>query len=386
MENMKVMVGLSGGVDSAVAAYLLKEQGHDVTCAFMRNWDSLTNADILGNPTLDDPVCSQEKDWDDARKAADALGLPLLRIDFIEEYWQEVFSTFLSEYRKGRTPNPDILCNRYIKFDSFLTFAHENGFEHLATGHYAGISTYRGEPVIRKASDRNKDQSYFLAQVKREVLPEVIFPLQDITKPEVRRIASELGLSIAGKKDSTGICFIGERNFREFLSNYLPMKPGSIINVPDGSTVGEHKGVLYYTVGQRKGLDIGGTGPYYVVGKNVEKNLLYVTDEAHPEWLISDACLVSGVNWMIPGIYEGECAAKFRYRQPDQQVTLKTVGEHDVMVLYPQGIRGVTPGQEAVFYDGDVMLGGGVIEQVFRGDEDLMKAIDAFAAKRRTDV
>ena len=256
----KVLVGLSGGVDSAVAAWLLKEQGYDVTCAFMRNWDSAANDDILGNPTLDDPVCTQEKDYNDAKLVADALGLELLRIDFIEEYWQEVFQTFLKEYRKGRTPNPDILCNRYIKFDHFLEFARTKGFETLATGHYARIGERNGHAVLMKADDRNKDQSYFLCQIRREVLDHVLFPLGHLTKPEIRRIAAELNLPVAAKKDSTGICFIGERNFREFLKNYLPMKDGNIVFLANKTIVGRHQGVFYYTIGQRKGLDIGGTG------------------------------------------------------------------------------------------------------------------------------
>ena len=282
----KVLVGLSGGVDSAVAAYLLKQQGYDVTCAFMRNWDSVANEDINGNPTLNDPVCPQESDYNDAKSVADSLGLPLLRIDFIKEYWDDVFKTFLEEYKKGRTPNPDILCNRYIKFDSFMKFAEEQGFDTVATGHYARMKKNNGVSEICKADDRNKDQSYFLAEINRKVLDHVLFPLGEIDKPTVRRIAEELHLSIAKKKDSTGICFIGERNFRQFLSNYLPMKPGKIINVITKEVVGRHTGVMYYTIGQRKGLDIGGIGPFFVVGKNVEKNELYVVDSEYQDLLL----------------------------------------------------------------------------------------------------
>lgn len=373
---MKIMVGLSGGVDSAIAAYLLKTQGYDVTCAFMRNWDSLTNDDILGNPTLDEEICTQEQDYNDAKSVADSLGLPLLRVDFIEEYWKEVFHTFLEEYKKGRTPNPDILCNRYIKFDSFMKYGKEQGFDIVATGHYAKLGSYNNRPAICKASDLNKDQSYFLAQVNRDVLDKVMFPLGDITKPEVRKIADELHLSIAKKKDSTGICFIGERNFRQFLSNYLPMKNGKIINISTHNVVGEHKGVLYYTVGQRKGLDIGGTGPYYVVGKSVTKNELYVTDEAHKDWLVSTSCLVSDMNYLCDIPDTLACTAKFRYRQADQQVTIKKIDDDKIAVSYPQGIMSVTPGQEAVFYDGDVMIGGGVIDNVYKEDKDLMQMVN----------
>ena len=227
----KVLVGLSGGVDSAVAAWLLKEQGYDVTCAFMRNWDSMANADFAGNPTLDNDVCPQEADYHDAQLVADKLGLELLRIDFVKEYWDDVFSSFLETYRMGETPNPDILCNKYIKFNTFMKFARSRGFETVATGHYAKTGIENGKTVLMKADDRNKDQSYFLAEIDRNVLPDVIFPLGTIDKPEVRRIAKELDLAVAAKKDSTGICFIGERQFRQFLSNYLPMKPGKIINI-----------------------------------------------------------------------------------------------------------------------------------------------------------
>ena len=369
------MVGLSGGVDSAIAAYLLKEQGYDVTCAFMRNWDSLTNDDILGNPTLNEDVCTQEQDYNDAKSVAESLGLPLLRVDFIEEYWKEVFQTFLNEYKKGRTPNPDILCNKHIKFDSFMKFGEANGFDIVATGHYAKMGLYNDLPAVCKADDRNKDQSYFLAQINRSVLDKIMFPLGSIDKPEVRRIAAELNLSIAKKKDSTGICFIGERNFREFLSNYLPMKNGKIINIATHKVVGEHKGVLYYTVGQRKGLDIGGTGPYFVVGKNVEKNELYVTDSSHEEWLDSDECTVSGMNYLVDIPEKIHCTAKFRYRQPDQPVTIEKLPNNEIHVIYDETIKSVTPGQEAVFYDGDVMIGGGVIENVYRNSEDLMKKV-----------
>lgn len=373
--NKKILVGLSGGVDSAIAAYLLKEQGYDVTCAFMRNWDSAANDDVEGNPTINDPVCPQESDYHDAESVANKLGLPLLRIDFIEEYWQDVFKTFLSEYKKGRTPNPDILCNRYIKFDSFRKFAAEKGFDTLATGHYAKIVTVDGQNRLAKADDRNKDQSYFLTEIQRDVLDHVIFPLGEIDKPEVRRIAEELDLSIAHKKDSTGICFIGERNFRQFLSNYLPMKPGKIINIVNGEVVGEHQGVLYYTIGQRKGLNIGGIGPFNVVGKDVEKNELYVTDAAHPEWLMSDRCIVRGVNWLMDDVTDLDCTAKFRYRQQDNPVHLHKNEDGSLMITYPQQIRSVTPGQEAVFYTKDCVLCGGQIDEIYQGDVELMDEV-----------
>lgn len=378
----KVLVGLSGGVDSAVAAYLLKSQGYAVTCAFMRNWDSLTNDDIRGNPTLHETVCSQERDFQDAQAVAEKLGLPLLRVDFIEAYWDEVFSVFLREYHAGRTPNPDILCNRYIKFDQFFDFAQASGFETIATGHYAKNGTFQGLPAVLKADDRNKDQSYFLAQIMRKRIGHVLFPLGSVTKPQVRKLAAELQLPIADKKDSTGICFIGERKFQAFLSNYLPMKLGPIQDIESGAIIGEHQGVLYYTIGQRKGLRIGGTGPYFVVGKNIMTDTLYVTDEAHAKWLYSDACLVKEVNVLADYPDDFDCMAKFRYRQEDCPVHLHRYEDGRVQLRYPQKIRSVTPGQQAVFYKDDVLLGGGVIDRVFQNGVDLMKMIDEKARKQ----
>lgn len=370
----KILLGLSGGVDSAVAAWILKEQGYDVTCAFMRNWDSAANDDILGNPTLDEEICTQEQDYNDAKAVCEILGLPLLRADFIEEYWQDVFMTFLQEYRRGRTPNPDILCNKYIKFSRFIEFGRAQGFDLFATGHYAANAVYQGQPVIARPKDTQKDQTYFLAQIDRNIIGNVVFPLGSLDKTEVRKIAEQLGLGVARKKDSTGICFIGERDFRAFLSNYLPMKPGSIINIPDKRVVGEHKGVLYYTIGQRKGLDIGGTGPYYVIGKDVERNELYVTDEAHTEWLYSDTCDLIDMNLHTDLPDRIECTAKFRYRQKDQQAVLVR-DDQGYHALYPQGVRSVTPGQEAVFWLGDILLGGGVIDRIYRNGTDLEEAI-----------
>ena len=373
---MKVLLGLSGGVDSAVAAYLLKEKGYDVTCCFMRNWDSLTNNDILGNPTLENDECSQETDYNDAKKVADQLGLKLLRVDFVKEYWDNVFSVFLKEYEAGRTPNPDILCNKYIKFDSFFKFAKDNGFDFLATGHYVKSETKDGKTIMKKAVDGNKDQSYFLCQISRESLEKSIFPLGEISKEEVRKIADDLNLAVAKKKDSTGICFIGERNFRQFLSNYLPMKSGNIIDVSTNKIKGIHKGVLYYTIGQRKGLDIGGEGgPWFVVGKDILKNELYVSSENENDLLISTSCIVNNVNWLYEIPDELECNAKFRYRQPDQKIILKKINDDLVECIYKQGIKAVTPGQEAVFYIDDIVIGGGVIDKVFKNGIDIFEQV-----------
>ncbi|MEA5026565.1 MAG: tRNA 2-thiouridine(34) synthase MnmA [Erysipelotrichaceae bacterium] len=362
---MKILVGLSGGVDSAVAAYLLQQQGHEVACAFMRNWDASLNNDILGNPTLQNAICPQEEDYNDAKAVADRLGLPLYRIDFIKEYWDEVFTTFLTEYQLGRTPNPDILCNKYIKFSSFMKYAEELGYPYIATGHYAKIARINNICQLLKADDRNKDQSYFLCQIPKEALEKIVFPLAELDKHEVRRIASELNLSIAAKKDSTGICFIGERNFREFLMNYLPAKEGFIVNIDNNKIIGRHTGVLYYTIGQRKGLSIGGPGgPWFVIGKDVKQNILYVAEKETNSWLKSESCLVTGFNWLTAE-RPSECTAKFRYRQQDHPVQIRYQDEQTLIVEYPQQISGVTPGQEAVLYRQDICLGGGVIMDVY---------------------
>lgn len=374
---MKVLVGLSGGVDSAIAAYLLKQQGHDVTCCFMRNWDSFLNDDVLGNKTLENDVCPQESDYNDAKSVAQMLGLELLRIDYIKEYWDYVFKNFIEEYSVGRTPNPDILCNKYIKFDSFLNFAKEKGFDAIATGHY--IKAVDNEVrEYHKAHDLSKDQSYFLVQVKKEALDYCLFPLGDIDKVEVREIAEKLNLSIAKKKDSTGICFIGERDFRKFLQNYIPMKPGKIIDVDSLEIIGEHEGVYYYTIGQRKGFKVGGQGgPYYCVGKNVKENLLYLTSVKNEHYLESDRAYIKGVNWLSDkDIDDIDIGCKFRYRQPDQPVHLKKISDNEVMLTYPQKIKAVTPGQQAVFYLNDQMIGGGIIDKTFNGETEITTYLD----------
>lgn len=375
----KILLGLSGGVDSAVAAYILKEQGYDVTCAFMRNWDAYANNDILGNPTIQDNVCPQEQDYMDAKAVADKLDLPLLRVDFVKEYWDDVFTVFLKEYERGRTPNPDILCNKYIKFDAFMKFAHQQGFDTVATGHYARVNHKGAESMLLRGKDTNKDQTYFLCQISQAALSHAVFPIGELTKQEVRRIADELQLeSVAQKKDSTGICFIGERNFRQFLKNYLPMQEGNIVNIADLQTIGKHSGVMYYTIGQRKGLGIGGTkGPWFVIGKDVKRNVLYVANGDDKEWLLSTSCIVSNVNWFSKHRPQGDyaCTAKFRYRQTDHEVSLRFVDDSTVFVSYPNGVMSVTAGQEAVFYQGEICLGGGVIDEVFIHDISIEQKI-----------
>lgn len=366
---MKVLVGLSGGVDSAIAAYELKKQGLDVKCCFMRNWDSALNNDTLGNSTLNNDICPQEQDYNDAKSVADALGLELLRKDYIKEYWDNVFKFFVEEYKKGRTPNPDILCNKYIKFDCFLDFAMEQGFDMIATGHY--IKAVDG-PIRRyyKASDLNKDQSYFLAQVSKKALDKCLFPLGDIDKPRVRELAEELNLSIAKKKDSTGICFIGERNFKNFLKNYLPNLPGKIVNIETNEVLGEHIGLMYYTIGQRRGLDVGGTmDRMFVVGKNLKDNILYVALGEDNEYLFSDSCIIDTVNFNTDERPD-KCTAKFRYRAPDYPVELEYLDNGEILVKYDR-VKSVTPGQACVFYQGDKCLGGGIIKTVCKDDKKL---------------
>ena len=372
----KVMIGLSGGVDSTVAAYLLKKQGYEVIAGFMRNWDSMLNNDFLGNPNSDSDICPQEKDYNDAKKVADQLGIELYRIDFVKEYWDNVFTYFLEEYKKGRTPNPDILCNKYIKFDAFMKFALSKGCEYVATGHYARVEHTDSISKMYKGKDNNKDQTYFLCKLSQEQLSKSLFPLGDIEKSEVRKIANELNLAIANKKDSTGVCFIGERNFKEFLKNYIPAKKGKIVDRITNKVIGEHEGVMYYTIGQRKGLGIGGlkdhnSGSWFVVGKDVKNNVLYVVQGEESEYLLADKCLVSDVSWTSnkAPINNLKCQAKFRYRQPDQEVILEIVDEKTVMVKCINPVKAITSGQEAVFYYNDECLGGGTIDKVYRNDK-----------------
>lgn len=365
----KVVVGLSGGVDSAIAAYLLKQQGHEVVAVFMRNWDSLANQDILGNNTLlTQDICPQEQDFLDAQAVAEKLAIPLLRIDFIKEYWQDVFSHFLEEYKRGRTPNPDVFCNKYIKFDAFLRYAKTLGADYIATGHYVISDGVH----LHKAKDANKDQSYFLALLNQKQIAASLFPIGAMHKNEVRALARKLELPIAMKKDSTGICFIGERDFKNFLQNYIPNQPGDIVDMESKQIVGKHQGVMYYTLGQRKGLGIGGIanhqkeGSWFVVDKDVEKAILYVVQGDENKWLYHDHVLVTQVNWLgTPLSKEWRiCMAKFRYRQADNLVKIRLIDETTIEVVCAQKVKAITPGQICVFYEEDRCLGGGVIDHV----------------------
>ncbi len=369
----KVILGLSGGVDSSVAAIRLLEEGYEVIGCFMRNWDSTTNNDILGNKDIDNDVCPQELDYQDALKVADKLGIPCLRVDFIEEYWNYVFKYFLNEYNSGRTPNPDIMCNKEIKFKAFLDFAVEQKADYIAMGHYARVEhTDKGSFLLRGV-DENKDQTYFLSMLSQEQIKISLFPIGDMVKKEVRESAIKYDLVTATKKDSTGICFIGERNFKEFLKNYLPAKPGLMVRL-DGTKISKHDGLMYYTIGQRKGLEIGGLNgynnePWFVVGKNLENNYLYVEQGYHHEYLYSNSCIIEECNWIntIP-LENKEYQAKFRYREKDNIVKIEFLDNNQARISY-DNVRAVTPGQACVLYDNEICLGGGLIKEVFFNDE-----------------
>lgn len=360
--NNTVVIGMSGGVDSAVAAYLLKEEGYNVIGLFMRNWDSTINGEDFEN---DDIICPQERDYNDAKKVCDHLNIPLYRVDFIKEYWDYVFKYFLDELEKGRTPNPDLLCNKYIKFDLFKKEAKKLGADYIATGHYARIEKGR----LLRAVDLNKDQTYFLADVTIDQLKDVIFPIGNITKDVVRQIAKDADLPVATKKDSTGICFIGERNFQKFIQNYLKENKGDIINVETKEVIGIHNGLMNYTIGQRKNVGLSGhTERHFVCGKDTKNNILYVTI-GNEEYLYSDSCLIENVNF-ISSVHPTFCTAKFRYRGEDIPVTLEYLENNEIKVSYDKA-KSVTPGQACVLYLGEECLGCGFIKEVYKNSEKL---------------
>lgn len=375
-KKKKVIVGLSGGVDSAVSALLLKEQGYEVEGMFMRNWDSFMNNDVLGNPNDFNDVCPQEKDYMDALKTAEILGIKLHRVDFVDEYWNNVFSYFLDEYKHYRTPNPDILCNKEIKFKCFLKEAEKLGCDYIAMGHYARIIHDGNKHHLLKGIDKNKDQTYFLCQLSPSQIEKALFPIGDLEKKEVRKIAADNNINVANKKDSTGVCFIGERNFKEFLKNYLPAQPG-LMKTLDGKVVGKHDGIMYYTIGQRHGLAIGGPGDaWFVIGKIAKENVLLVGQGDDQEYLYSNRCLINRINILEEDIKEKldnnetvKLAAKFRYRQADVEVWVKKYNDEYLEVSYPSKSRAVTPGQECALYLGDYLVGGGTIDKVYMNDD-----------------
>jgi tRNA-uridine 2-sulfurtransferase len=352
----RIVVGMSGGVDSAVSALLLVRAGYDVHGLYMSNWDD------------DDAYCTGAQDFQDARATAAELGIPLHRVSFAAEYRARVFEYFLTEYRAGRTPNPDVLCNREIKFGLCLDYAARLGARRFATGHYARLDQTPAGPALRKARDAEKDQSYFLHAVDRRHFERVLFPLGDLTKAEVRSLARDAGLPVFDKPDSTGICFIGERPFREFLARYIPTSPGDIVD-EHGDVVGRHRGLAFYTLGQRGGLEIGGRSgaredAWYVAAKDLARNEL-VAVQGHDHPLLSSRALSTGpCNWLVqPGQPEFASAIKVRYRQADQPCQARVGDDGAVSVRFSQPQRAVTPGQFAVLYDGDRCLGGGVIER-----------------------
>ncbi len=361
-KDTRVVIGMSGGVDSSVAALLLKEQGYDVVGIFMKNWDE---TDDLG-------YCTSAEDYEDVRRVCDQIDIPYYSVNFEKEYWDKVFTYFLDEYKNGRTPNPDVMCNKEIKFKAFLEHALKLGADYLATGHYAQVDFNDGEYRLLRGADSNKDQTYFLNQLNQYQLSKAMFPIGHLQKKDLRQIAKDRGLATATKKDSTGICFIGERNFKEFLSNYLPAQPGEIRSL-EGEIKGKHDGLMYYTLGQRKGLGIGGAGtgePWFVVSKDLDKNILYVTQgENHPS-LYSSGLIATDIQWVSekqkPSAFK--CTAKFRYRQADQGVTVHIEKDNTCKVIFDEPQKAITPGQAVVFYDGAVCLGGATIDKILKED------------------
>ncbi|AKL94434.1 tRNA (5-methylaminomethyl-2-thiouridylate)-methyltransferase MnmA [Clostridium aceticum] len=362
-KETQVIVGMSGGVDSSVAALLLKEEGYHVIGIFMKNWEE---TDEFG-------YCTASEDYEDVRRVCDYIGIPYYTVNFEKEYWDKVFAYFLEEYKKGRTPNPDVMCNKEIKFKEFLQHAIKLGGDFLATGHYAQIDYREGEYRLLRGKDENKDQTYFLNTLGQYQLSKAMFPIGKLTKEEVRSIAEKKGLPTAKKKDSTGICFIGERNFKEFLSRYLPAQPGEIRSL-SGEIKGRHDGLMYYTLGQRKGLGIGGSGsgePWFVAEKDLKNNILYVVQgEEHPA-LYTYGLLASDLHWVSEKEKPKtiECTAKFRYRQQDQRVVVNITGEGSCKVTFKEPQKAVTPGQAVVFYDDEVCLGGATIDKTFKKHE-----------------
>ena len=354
LQSKTVVVGMSGGVDSAVSALLLKQQGYHVIGMFMKNWEEKDS----------DGVCQSASDYEDVVRVCDKIGIPYYSVNFSREYWDNVFAHCIEEFKKGKTPNPDVLCNREIKFKVLYERAMELGGDFLATGHYCRIGKKNGQTQLLKGADPAKDQSYFLYMVKEQILEKVLFPIGDMIKSDVREIARQHDLPVSEKKDSTGICFIGERKFKDFLGQYIPFQPGNFENTK-GEVVGKHDGVSFYTIGQRRGLGIGGPGEaWFVVNKDVERNVVVVEQgENHPS-LFSNSLTASDLTWVsskgAPQLPH-TCSSKIRYRQKDQSCTIEEIFGDSAKVTFPSPQRAITPQQSIVFYDGDVCLGGGII-------------------------
>jgi len=354
-----IIVGMSGGVDSSVTALILQEQGHQVTGLFMKNWEEDDGTEF----------CTAMQDLADAQQVCDKLGIELKTVNFAAEYWDEVFEVFLSEFKAGRTPNPDILCNKHVKFKAFLNYATEDlGAEYIATGHYARVAEKNGEFQLLKGLDPNKEQSYFLYTLGQKALSKTLFPIGHLHKPEIRAMADKAGFANSRKKDSTGICFIGERKFTEFLRRYLPTQPGEM-RTPEGQYIGKHHGLMYYTFGQRQGLGIGGVKdapdePWYVLEKDLENNVLIVGQGHDHPLMLHNTLEACQLDWCSdkPLTQPLRCAAKTRYRQADQACFLEPLGDDRCRAVFDEPQRAITPGQSVVFYDGDICLGGGIIE------------------------
>lgn len=358
IEDTRVVVGMSGGVDSSVAAYLLKEQGYDVIGIFMKNWD---DTDEFG-------MCTATEDYEDVIKVCNQIGIPYYAVNFEKQYWDKVFTYFLEEYKAGRTPNPDVMCNKEIKFKAFLEHALALGADYLATGHYAQVEVRDGQTRMLRGRDNNKDQTYFLNQLNQEQLEKVMFPIGHLEKKKVREIALEQGLATATKKDSTGICFIGERNFKEFLSQYLPAQQGAMETM-DGKVMGQHDGLMYYTIGQRHGLGIGGSGdPWFVIGKDLDRNVLLVGQNINNDALFSTSLTATDLSFTttLEKPQSFKATAKFRYRQEDIGVFVELIDNNRVRVIFDEPVRAITPGQAVVFYQDDECLGGATIDEVFK--------------------
>ena len=360
--NGKVIVGMSGGVDSSVSALLLMQQGYEVEGLFMKNWDEDDGTEY----------CTAKEDLADAEAVCAKLGIKLHTANFAAEYWDNVFEHFLAEYKAGRTPNPDILCNREIKFKVFLEYAEMLGADKIATGHYVRQGMREGSPRLLKGLDGNKDQSYFLHAVPEAAIARTLFPVGELEKPAVRALAEQYELITAKKKDSTGICFIGERRFRDFLQQYLPAQPGKI-ETPDGDVIGDHMGLMYYTLGQRQGLGIGGLAnyseePWYVAAKDLDRNVLIAVQGKHDQLLYSDTLATEAMDWVAgePPAQQGRFTAKTRYRQSDCSCEMRALPDGGVEVTFDDPQWAVTPGQSLVLYDGDICLGGGVIRATWK--------------------
>ena len=361
MPRTRIVVGLSGGVDSSVAALLLVEQGYDVQAVFMKNWED----------AQDTGYCAAAEDLEDARAVCETLGIPLHPVNFTAEYRDRVFRYFLDEYRAGRTPNPDVLCNTEIKFKAFLDHARRLGADRIATGHYARCVEQNGKYLLLKGCDPGKDQSYFLHGLNQAQLASALFPVGELRKPQVRERAAAAGLVTHDKKDSTGICFIGERRFRDFLSRYLPAQPGPI-QTPDGETLGEHAGLMFHTIGQRQGLGIGGRRegsgePWYVAGKDLERNTLIVVQGRDHPALFHRRLRATAPHWIAgePPATPLHCRAKIRYRQADQDCVLETLDADTLDMSFTEPQRAIAPGQSVVFYRDEVCLGGGIIAAAY---------------------